>query len=87
MKDNGDGTYSFLEATINGDPIEEDKTYKVLLAGELACIYDSIYCGHAMPENLSEKFVAPEGNYYDVCVEAITKCGQLLEPTDYVTIE
>lgn len=87
MKDNGDGTYTFLEATINGEAIDENKVYNIALVGEPEYIDDPIYCNHPMPENLKEKFSEMEGNYYDNCVAAITGCGQLLETSDYVTIE
>ncbi|MGN1406653.1 MAG: extracellular solute-binding protein, partial [Erysipelotrichaceae bacterium] len=61
MKDNGDGTYSFIEATINGEAIDENKVYKVLLVGEMGYITDSIYCNHPLPENLKEKIAEKEG--------------------------
>lgn len=87
MKDNGDGTYTLDQVTINGKAIDKKATYSVLLVGEDDCITNDIYCGCPMPENLKAKYQDTSDDYRVVFVNAVKKCGQFQEPSDYVTIE
>ncbi len=90
VTDHGDGTYTLGEITIGGTPLEEDSVYKVLLLGEDGYIEDPVYCNCPMPEDLKakrqEQYV-DEYNSYDCMLDSVKATGQLLPPTDYVTIK
>lgn len=90
ITDNGDGTYTLGEITMNGKQLEDDTVYKVLLLGEDGYIEDPFYCNCPMPEDLKvkreEQYVC-EYNSYDCMLDSVKATGQLLEPTDYVTIK
>ena len=89
MKDNGDGTYTLEDLTINGQPLDDDAVYNVLLLGDDDYICSAIYCNCPMPEELQAKRVELNvGTYnsYDYFLDAVNKCGQLEAPADYVTI-
>lgn len=49
IRDNGDGTYKLEGITYNGKPLDDNKTYKMLLLGEYNsydCMLDSVKaCG------------------------------------------
>ncbi|MGN0414741.1 MAG: extracellular solute-binding protein [Agathobacter sp.] len=90
VTDHGDGTYTLGKITIDGTPLEEDSVYKVLLLGEDGYIEDPVYCNCPMPEDLKakrqEQYVG-EYNSYDCMLDSVKATGQLLPPTDYVTIK
>lgn len=88
IKNNGDGTYTLENVTINGQPIDENKIYNILLVGEYDCIASEVYCNCPMPEDLYAKYKGHETEvkYYDYFINAAKKLGQLSAPTDYVTI-
>lgn len=87
MKDNGDGTFTFEGVTINGEPIDENKTYSVLLVGEYDILAAEIYCNSPMPEDLLAKRHDVEGaTYYNHFINSAQELGQLEAPTEYVTI-
>ncbi|MGN1027707.1 MAG: 5'-nucleotidase C-terminal domain-containing protein [Faecousia sp.] len=87
--DNGDGTYTLDSITVGGKPLEESRVYTVLLLGEDVYLENEIYCGCPMPGDLKakreEQYVG-EYNSYDCMLDGVKACGQLLAPTDYVTI-
>ena len=90
ITDKGDGTYTLDKLTINGKPLEQDRVYTVLLLGEDSYVGDSVYCNCPMPEDLKTKRneqQVDEYNSYDCMLEGVAFCGQLIEPTDYVTIK
>ena len=61
----------------------------MLLLGEDAYIESVIYCNCPMPEDLKAKRQEQHvGDYnsYDSMFDGIAASGQLLAPTDYVTI-
>ena len=89
ITDNGDGTYKLENITVNGNPIEEDRVYKVLLLGEDNLIEAEIYCNCPMPEDLKlkrEEQNVGRYNSYDCMLDGVKAAGQLLAPSDYVTI-
>ena len=89
ITDNGDGTYTLNSITINGKPLDDNTVYKVLLLGEDAYIENEIYCNCPMPEDLKNKRVQQnvgEYNSYDCMLDGVKAAGQLLKPTEYVTI-
>ena len=89
ITDNGDGTYTLVDITINGEPLEDDTVYSVLLLGEDDFVENVIYCNCPMPQDLKdrrEKLNVGEYNSYDCMLDGVKACGQLIAPTDYVTI-
>ena len=89
MTDNGDGTYTLGELTINGQPLDDDATYKVLLMGEDSYIESEVYCNCPMPEDLRarrEEQNVGDYNSYEIVLGSIRENGQLLPPSDYLTI-
>lgn len=72
-----------------GKPLDENTVYTVLL-GEDVYVDNEIYCNFPMPEDLKtkreEQYVG-EYNSYDCMLDGVKACGQLLAPTDYVTIQ
>ena len=88
ITDHGDGTYTLGEITVNGQPLDENRVYTVLL-GEDNYLEAALYCNCPMPEDLKAKRVQQnvgEYNSYDCMLDGVAACGQLIEPTDYVTI-
>ena len=86
MKDNGDGTYTLLDLSINGEALDDNQEYNVLLLGEFDFIETDIYCGRKFNEELKSKFKNTEARYFDYFVDGSVKLGQFSAPNDYVTI-
>lgn len=86
LTDNGDGTYTLGEITINGVALDMDKVYAVMTIGDDDYIESSAYCNCPMPTELKEKLQAREENLYTLFVSAL-EGGKQLEPSvDYVTV-
>ena len=86
MKDNGDGTYTLLDLSINGEALDDNQEYNVLLLGEFDFIETDIYCGRKFNEELKSKFKNTEARYFDYFIDGSVKLGQFSAPNDYVTI-
>lgn len=89
ITENGDGTYTLGSITINGKPLEDNAVYSVLLLGDDDYIEGVSYNKCPMPEDLKAKRQAQNASSfrsYDCMLDSVKACGQLLEPTDYVTI-
>ncbi|MDD6226840.1 MAG: extracellular solute-binding protein [Bacilli bacterium] len=91
IKDNKDGTYTLLDVKYEGNKLDLDKEYNVLLVGELDYIEDQIYCNKPLKQELKDKLVssdvAKELTYYNMFIEACKNCGQLVAPSEYVTVK
>lgn len=86
LTDNGDGTYTLGSLTIDGNPLDDDAVYSVLLLGDDNYIEAQIYCNCPMPEDLKAKRVMADYNAIVYLIEALKESGQLEAPSDYVTI-
>lgn len=86
VKDNGDGKYTLLNVTVNGQPIEEETIYKVMILSDDVYITDSAYCNCPMPEALKAKRTPLSGKNIEILQECLTATEQLLAPEQYVTI-
>lgn len=92
VKDNGRGKYTLLNVTVNGQPIDEEKVYKVMTLGDDSYITDSTYCNCHMPQDLKNKRTAISGNNITILLNSLNKINelleikQLLEPEQYITI-
>ena len=76
--------------TVDGQVgLDDNAVYKVLLPGEDNYIEYKLFCNCPMPEDLkakrAEQYVG-DYNSYDCMFDSVNACGQLLAPTDYVTI-
>lgn len=86
LTDNGDGTYTLGEITINGKKPDENAVYSVAMFGDDNYIEDPIYCNCPMPEILKDKMEIADTNVYTIFNEALAGGNQLETPTEYVTI-
>ena len=83
------GVFTLGDLTVNGQPLEDDAVYTVLLVGADTYLEHPSFCNCPMPEDLKAKredqYV---GNYtnYDCIKDALAITKQLLPPTEYVTI-
>ncbi|MGN0700877.1 MAG: extracellular solute-binding protein [Oscillospiraceae bacterium] len=85
--DHGDGTYSLGEITINGSPLDESKTYTVMMVGDNSYIESAAYCNCPMPAELNDKMQVMEENIYTLFYTALDGGNQLEAPTEYVTAQ
>ena len=86
ITDNGDGTYTLGEMTINGAAIDDNKVYTVMSMGDDEYIEATFYCNCPMPELLNEKMTVMEDNIYSLFVSALEGGKQLEPPAEYVTV-
>ena len=86
LTDNGDGTYTLGEITINGKKPDENAVYSVSMFGDDNYIEDPIYCNCPMPEILKDKMEIADTNVYTLFNEALAGGDQMEAPTEYVTI-
>ncbi len=83
------GVFTLGDLTVNGQPLEDDAVYTVLLVGADTYLEHPSFCNCPMPEDLKAKREAQYvGNYtnYDCIKDALAITKQLLPPTEYVTI-
>ena len=74
---------------MNGEPLDDNATYTVLLVGADTFLEHETFCNCPMPADLKEKRQAYLVNDYssqECMQEALEKTKQFLEPTEYVTI-
>ncbi len=89
VRDNGNGEFSLVSVTADGNPLEKDKVYSVLLVGEDAYIESALYGNCPMPDDLKAKRhqqKVGEYNSYECMLDAVSACQQLLPPSPYITI-
>lgn len=86
ITDNGDGTYTLGEMTINGAAIDDNKVYTVMSMGDDEYIEAPFYCNCPMPELLNEKMTVMDENIYSLFVSALEGGKQLEPPAEYVTV-
>ena len=86
VTDKGDGTYILGDVTVNGKPLDEDKTYYVMMLGDNNYIEAQIYCNCPMPEELNEKMELMEEKTSAVLCKALNGGNQLESPTEYVKV-
>ena len=74
---------------MNGEPLDDNATYTVLLVGADTFLEHETFCNCPMPADLKEKRQAYLVNDYssqECMQEALEKTKQFLAPTEYVTI-
>ena len=83
------GKFRLEEVTVDGQPLDQNATYTVLLVGADVFLEHPTFCGCPMPEDLKEKrqaYLVSDFSSQECMLEALTKTRQFLEPTEYVTI-
>lgn len=86
LTDNGDGSYTLGEITINGAAIDDERVYTVTSIGDDDFIEAPLYCNCPMPAKLNEKMMVMEENIYSLFVSALEGGKQLEPPAEYVTV-
>lgn len=87
--DNRNGSYTLKGITINNKPIDENKTYSVLMLGDNNFITAEYYCNSPMPSKLDEKMIGGTkiNQTYDLFKEALENLKQFESPSDYIIID
>ncbi|MGN0426479.1 MAG: 5'-nucleotidase C-terminal domain-containing protein [Agathobacter sp.] len=83
------GKFQLEDITVNGQPLEDDAVYTVLLVGADTFMEHPSFCNCPMPEDLKNKredYLVNDFSSQECMQEALTKTRQFLEPTEYVTI-
>ncbi|MGN0679784.1 MAG: 5'-nucleotidase C-terminal domain-containing protein [Oscillospiraceae bacterium] len=83
------GKFALGEITVNGEPLDDNTVYTVLLVGADTYLEHPTFCNCPMPEDLKTKradYIVNDFTSQEYIREALTQTQQFLEPTDYVTI-
>ena len=83
------GKFTLGEITVNGEPLDDNAVYKVLLVGADTYLEHPTFCNCPMPEDLKTKredYIVNDFTSQEYIQEALIKTQQFLEPTEYVTI-
>ena len=83
------GKFQLGDITVNGQPLEDDAVYTVLLVGADTFMEHPTFCNCPMPEDLKAKreaYLVDDFSSQECMKEALEKTRQFLAPTEYVTI-
>ena len=83
------GKFRLGDITVNGEPLDDNATYTMLLVGADVFLEHETFCNCPMPEDLKERrqdYLVNDFSSQECMQEALTKTKQYLEPTEYVTI-
>ena len=83
------GKFRLEEVTVNGEPLDNNATYKMMLVGADVFLEHPTFCNCPMPEDLKAKredYLVDDYSSQECMQEALEKTRQFLEPTEYVTI-
>lgn len=83
------GKFRLEKVTVNGEPLDKNANYSVLLVGADVFLEHETFCNCPMPADLKGKRQAYLVNDYssqECMQEALEKTKQFLTPTEYVTI-
>ena len=83
------GKFRLGDITVNGEPLDDNATYTMLLVGADVFLEHETFCNCPMPEDLKERrqdYLVNDFSSQECMQEALTKTKQFLEPTEYVTI-
>ena len=89
VKDNGDGSYTLLALTINGEELDREKDYSLIFFGLDPYITSYEYCNSPMPEWLEEKRDGESLGWKtnkDYLLKGISENGSILPPSSYLTV-
>ena len=83
------GKFRLEEVTVNGQPLDKNCTYTLLLVGADTFLEHENFCNCPMPEDLKAKreaYLVSDFSSQECMREALEKTGQFLAPSEYVTI-
>ncbi|MCF2665211.1 extracellular solute-binding protein [Oscillibacter valericigenes] len=83
------GKFRLEKVTVNGEPLDENATYNLMLVGADTFLEHETFCNCPMPADLKEKrqaYLVDDFSSQECMQEALEKTRQFLEPTEYVTI-
>lgn len=83
------GKFCLEEVTVNGQPLDKNCTYTLLLVGADNFLEHETFCNCPMPADLKEKrqaYLVDDFSSQECMQEALEKTGQFLAPSEYVTI-
>ena len=83
------GKFRLGDITMDGQPLDDNATYTMLLVGADNFLEHPTFCGCPMPEELKarrEPYLVSDYSSQECMQEALQKTRQFLEPTEYVTI-
>ena len=83
------GKFRLEEVTVNGQPLDKNCTYTLLLVGADTFLEHETFCNCPMPEDLKAKreaYLVSDFSSQECMQEALEKTGQFLAPSEYVAI-
>lgn len=83
------GKFKLEDVTYNGQPLDDNAVYDVLLVGADTFIEHELFCGCPMPQDLKEKredYLVNDYSSQECMALALSKTKQFLAPSDYLTI-
>ena len=83
------GKFRLEDITVNGEPLDDNAVYTVMLIGADTYLEHPTFCNCPMPEDLKTKredYCVNDYTSQEYIRDALTKSQQFLEPSEYVTI-
>ena len=80
------GTYTLESLTINGQPLDDNAEYSVIMLGDNNFILADYFCNCPMPQDLNEKMVTSQEKAGVRLAAALSGGKQFEAPTEYLTI-
>lgn len=83
------GKFQLGDITVNGEPLDDNAVYTVLLVGADTYLEHPTFCNCPMPEDLKAKredYIVNDFTSQEYIQQALLKTQQFLAPTEYVTI-
>ncbi len=83
------GKFRLEKVTVNGEPLDENATYNLMLVGADTFLEHETFCNCPMPADLKEKrqaYLVDDFSSQECMQEALEKTRQFQAPTEYVTI-
>ena len=83
------GKFRLESITVDGEPLDDNAVYQVLLVGADTYLEHPNFCNCPMPEDLKTKradYIVNDFTSQECIIDALKQTGQFLAPTEYVTI-
>ncbi len=83
------GKYELKDISIQGEPLDENRTYSLMMVGVDTYLEHPTFCNCPMPEDIKAKREADYVTDYssqEAVAEVLRNTKQFAAPTDYVTI-
>lgn len=81
------GTYTLKDLTINGESLDENAEYSVIMLGDDNFIIADYLCNCPMPQELNEKMELTKEKVGAHLISALSGGKQMEAPTDYLTFK